>query len=153
MYRLTLLLALTAAVALLTADSASARGRCGGCCAPCYVAAPCLPPPPPPCVKKPQKLPKPKAVTSAAEGAPAVLVVNLPADAKLTISEQPTVSTLSQRIFETPVLEPGKEYTYTLKAEVVRDGRVESTTHEVTVRAGDEKTVSLRIPVATTASR
>src|SRR5262249_871346 len=59
--------------------------------------------------------------------APATILVSLPADAKLFVDDAATTSTSTSRTFVTPALENGKTYGYTLKAEVVRDGKVVST--------------------------
>jgi uncharacterized protein (TIGR03000 family) len=67
----------------------------------------------------------------------------LPADAKLSIDDAPTTSTSSVRTFVTPELNPAKDYHYTLKAEIVRDGRTQSVVEQVSVRAGEETRVSI----------
>ena len=79
----------------------------------------------------------------------ATLVVTLPADAKLKIDDYQTVSTSGTRVFTTPALTPGKDYSYTLKAEVVRDGKTQSAEQIVKVRAGETTPVTLTIGTAT----
>jgi uncharacterized protein (TIGR03000 family) len=76
----------------------------------------------------------------------AKLYVTLPADAKLTIDGRPTVSTSGSRVFETPNLTPGRTFHYELKATVVRDGKTETVTKRVAVRAGRGTRVKLEIP-------
>lgn len=76
----------------------------------------------------------------------AKVYVTLPADAQLTIDGAPTVSTSEARVFESPSLTPGKTYYYVLKATVVRDGKTEAVTKEVTVRAGEDARVRIEIP-------
>src|SRR5579871_4304503 len=76
----------------------------------------------------------------------AKVYVTLPADAKLTIDDTPTVSTSESRVFETPSLTPGKTFYYVLKATVVRDGKPETVTKEVAVRAGEDTRVKIEIP-------
>jgi uncharacterized protein (TIGR03000 family) len=78
--------------------------------------------------------------------APATLVVRLPADAKLTIEGAPTTSTNDVRWFISPPLQAGKDYQYTLKAEVTRDGKKVERTREVTVRAGQQNEVTIDLP-------
>src|SRR5262249_4536033 len=56
--------------------------------------------------------------------APARLIVNLPADAKLFLDDQPTTSRATERTFITPALEPGKVYTYKVRVEIGRDGQM-----------------------------
>jgi uncharacterized protein (TIGR03000 family) len=78
-------------------------------------------------------------------GTQATLIVSLPEDATLTIDGEATTSTSAQRVFVTPDLEQGKEYEYTLKAKVQRDGKVEIATTKVTFRAGETKPVELKV--------
>jgi uncharacterized protein (TIGR03000 family) len=85
--------------------------------------------------------------------APATLVVSLPADARLTIDGDATSSTSDVRVFTSPALESGRDFSYTLKAEIVRDGTTQSVTRTVTVRAGEETRVTLNIPEVTVAAR
>jgi uncharacterized protein (TIGR03000 family) len=81
----------------------------------------------------------------------AKLYVTLPADAKLTIDGTPTVSTSESRVFESPSLTPGKTFYYVLKATVVRDGKPQTVTKKVAVRANEETRVSLEIPATAAA--
>jgi uncharacterized protein (TIGR03000 family) len=79
---------------------------------------------------------------------PATVIVTLPADARLTVDGSPTVSTSGTRVFVSPSLTPGKEFHYTLKAEVVRDGKPVVMEERIAVRAGEETRVTLTEPVA-----
>src|SRR5205807_2324597 len=89
-----------------------------------------------------------------AVAAPATIVVSLPAEAKLTIDGQSTTSTSNLRVFASPTLQPGREYFYTLRAEVVRNGQTVTQTQRVAVRAGEQTRVALPLPsAATVASR
>jgi uncharacterized protein (TIGR03000 family) len=90
--------------------------------------------------------------TTAAEGS-VTLVVTLPADAKLSIDGYQTTSTSGQRTFVSPALKTGLDYSYTLKAEVVRNGETQSVTQLVKVRAGEETRVTLAMPTNAVASR
>jgi uncharacterized protein (TIGR03000 family) len=83
----------------------------------------------------------------------ATLVVNLPADARLLIDGQATRSESAHRVFETPALETGKEFYYTLQAQVVRDGKTEVITQRVLVRAGENTEVRLDLPATSVAAR
>ena len=83
----------------------------------------------------------------------ATLIVTLPEDATLTIDGEETTSTSAQRVFVTPVLEQGKEYEYTLKAKVVRDGQTQIATAKVTFRPGETKKVELTVPAAGVAAQ
>jgi uncharacterized protein (TIGR03000 family) len=96
----------------------------------------------------------PKASDKKTElSAPASIVVSLPADARLTVDDTVTKSASATRRFATPALESGKEFHYTLKAEVVRDGKTYTAIRRVAVRAGEETQVTLDIPAATLALR
>ena len=88
---------------------------------------------------------KPKGEVMAP--APAVLIVSLPADAKLMIDDEPTTSTSARRVFVSPNLNPGRDFHYNLKAEFVRDGRTVTVSKEVAVRAGNQTQVTFE-PVA-----
>jgi uncharacterized protein (TIGR03000 family) len=103
---------------------------------------------------KPEKIDAPKKATEEAMvPAPATIIVNLPADAKLSIDDFQTSSTSSPRYFATPTLERGKDFTYMLKAEIQRDGRTMTTSQMVTVRAGEESRIELQFPVASVAQK
>jgi uncharacterized protein (TIGR03000 family) len=87
------------------------------------------------------------------EAQPATLVVSLPADATLTVEDQPTSSTSAERTFQTPVLEHGKAYVYTLKAQIKSDGKVKTLSRQVQVRAGETTQVNLDFATTSVASR
>ena len=59
--------------------------------------------------------------------------------------ETKTTSTSTTRVFSTPTLTPGKEFSYKLKAEVVRDGKARSVEQIVKVRAGETTPITLTI--------
>jgi uncharacterized protein (TIGR03000 family) len=106
--------------------------------------------------KKPEGIKAPTPGTPKPEAflpTPATIVVSLPAEAKLTIDGAATKSTSATRVFASPALEPGKEFVYNLKAELVRDGQTLTATKQVTVRAGDETNVTLEFPEASLALR
>ena len=85
--------------------------------------------------------------------APATIVVNVPADARLTIDDHPTRSTSSVRTFVTPALQPGKTFHYTLKAEIERNGETLRATKDIEVRAGQETRVTFDFPGASVTRR
>lgn len=76
------------------------------------------------------------------------IIVSLPADATLKIDDEATASTGSTRVFSTPALDAGKAYTYTLTAQVNRDGKAVSFSREVTVAAGQQVKVTMEAPEA-----
>jgi len=102
--------------------------------------------------KAPEKVKAPKE-TDTMLSAPATILVSLPEDAKLMIDETVTRSTSSTRVFVSPTLDNGKTYSYTLKAEAVRDGQTITASKKVEVRAGEETRVSLELPVAAVAAK
>jgi uncharacterized protein (TIGR03000 family) len=69
------------------------------------------------------------------------VVVKLPADARLFVENDPCPLTSAERSFDTPELQPGVTYSYTIRAEVTRDGQVVKESKRVTVRAGQETVV------------
>jgi uncharacterized protein (TIGR03000 family) len=75
-------------------------------------------------------------------GESAHFTVRLPADARLTVDDVECPLTSGSRTFDTPSLVPGREYFYTLKAEMVRDGRRIAQTKRVAFRPGERVTVS-----------
>jgi len=121
-------------------------GCCGSSWAPSGAPPMAMPPaegkPPAEPVKPPKKTNEGDAMLSA----PVTLVVSLPTDAKLMVDDFATKSTSSVRTFTSPALDAGKEYTYTLKGEMIRDGKTETTTKQVTVRAGEQLSVSMEFP-------
>jgi len=77
----------------------------------------------------------------------------LPADAKLFVENVP-IPTGKTRTFETPALEAGRHYTYTMRAEVLRDGRTMSQEKRVDVEAGQQVTVEFKeLPAVQAAQR
>jgi uncharacterized protein (TIGR03000 family) len=66
----------------------------------------------------------------------AMLVVELPAGAKLFVDDIPMKSTEGMRTFNTPALEPGQAYYYMVRIEMMRDGEPVSKTRRIVVRAG-----------------
>ncbi len=116
-------------------------GGCyGGGCYGCYggmVAAPV--------VTQPAQM----AATSTSQ---ATVVVQVPADAQLYVDGYRVKQTSSTRTFITPDLEPGTRYYYTVKAQVMRDGKSVEDTKRVYVRAGQTSQVSFSDLGAATAA-
>ena len=75
-------------------------------------------------------------VDAGRHGRRAVETLLVPAGAELWIQGVKMQETGMNRRFETPPVSPGQEYTYTLKAEVTRNGEVFAETREVKLRAG-----------------
>jgi uncharacterized protein (TIGR03000 family) len=76
-----------------------------------------------------------------AEVLTAHVVVKLPENATLYVDD--TLCTLSSatRAFDTPELKPGQKYSYTLRAEIMRDGRQVTESKKVIFKAGEETVV------------
>jgi uncharacterized protein (TIGR03000 family) len=85
--------------------------------------------------KPPEKAPKPKEEKKS-DGT-ARLIIEVPAEAKLYIDDQPMKTTSARRTFSTPALEAGQTYYYILRAEVTREGKTQSETKRVLIRSGD----------------
>jgi uncharacterized protein (TIGR03000 family) len=73
--------------------------------------------------------------------ATATIVVSLPADAKLSVEDHPTKAMSERRTLVSTPLETGRQYYYTLKAEITRDGKPITETRRVIVEAGRETQV------------
>jgi uncharacterized protein (TIGR03000 family) len=117
---------------------------CSGCAMPGCYGGTVMPPAGP----TPMPKPAPKKKTSLDGLAPATIVVSLPGDASLTFDSYKTSSTSGRRVFTSPALTPGKIYSYTLKAQIMRDSKPVTVTREVEVRAGQETIVNLDFPAA-----
>jgi uncharacterized protein (TIGR03000 family) len=65
------------------------------------------------------------------------VTVLVPSDAKLIVDQTPNELTGSKREFRTPALPQGKEFSYTFRAEIVRDGKKEGQTQVVVFKAGE----------------
>lgn len=76
----------------------------------------------------------------------ATIVAHLPADAVLIVNGERTTSSSSTRRFYSPPLDPNKNYVYTFKAQLKRNGRTETTEKRVQVHAGKSAEVYLQFP-------
>jgi uncharacterized protein (TIGR03000 family) len=99
-------------------------------------------PPTSPGGQTPEPVPLPKKTTSLEQAAR--LIVELPADAKLYVDDQPTKATSERRVFPLPQLEPGKTYYYILRAETVRNGQAQSETKAIFFHLGEVVQTSFR---------
>jgi uncharacterized protein (TIGR03000 family) len=68
----------------------------------------------------------------------AKLIVELPADAKLTVDGRAMKTVAGHGVFTTPSLKKGELYYYELSVEVLRDGKPVAENRRVLVRAGEE---------------
>jgi uncharacterized protein (TIGR03000 family) len=101
-----------------------------------------LPPPTPGKGKKGGKAEKDDDEPTTQAPTTGTILVNLPAAARLTVDGRPTTSTTATRMLVTPELQPGYEYYYTLRAEIMRDGRAVAQTQRVAVHRGERARVS-----------
>ncbi len=81
------------------------------------------------------------------------MVVQVPADARVTVDGAATTSRSSLRTFRTPDLDRTKVYAYDLTAEFQRDGKPVKISKHVRVQGGQTTNVDLRQPVSSVASR
>ncbi len=72
---------------------------------------------------------------------PATVVVKAPRDVTVTFNGQETTRSSEVESFQTPALAPGRTYAYSVKAEVVRDGKKVSRSKRILVRAGGRSRV------------
>ncbi|GIW79783.1 MAG: hypothetical protein KatS3mg105_1590 [Gemmatales bacterium] len=70
-----------------------------------------------------------------------LITVRVPDDAKIWFSGQPTQQSGSIRKFVSPPLEPGKTYSYEVKASWNENGKTVEKTKTIPVRAGEHLTV------------
>ena len=94
---------------------------------------------------KGEPVPDPKK-TKVESDVPATIIVSLPADARLTVDGVATTSTSDRRTLVTPNLEVGTTYFYTMRAEIVVDGRTVSETQVVNVFGGQTTDVRFSFP-------
>jgi uncharacterized protein (TIGR03000 family) len=78
--------------------------------------------------------------------APATLVVKLPADARLTINGNVVPSSSSTRKYVSKPLAPGQKYSFALQAKIAHEDWTMTTKKRVTVRAGEERKVTVKFP-------
>jgi uncharacterized protein (TIGR03000 family) len=82
------------------------------------------------------------------------VTVRVPQDARLTVDGVALPLTSATRTFETPRLEAGRQYYYTVRAEVVRGGQTRADSRRVVVEAGKDVDVDFRgLDPVRTASR
>jgi len=93
-------------------------------------------------------MPKGEGAPQAKAAGAAQIVVEAPANAHVFVGFQ----RMNSRTFVSPVLEAGKTYTYTVRADVVRDGQTVTETKEVTVRAGETTRATFTTTGGTVAS-
>lgn len=131
---------------------------CYGCYGGSYVVSPYRPMPP--AGKPAEKVtepPKEKGGLGLILPGRAKLVLDVPADAKVFIDDQPTASTGTKRVFNTPALNVGETYYYMIRVETSRDGKPIAETRRIVFRANDDLRFTFTEPpkdvVVTSASK
>jgi len=81
------------------------------------------------------------ATTTQPANERATLLIRVPAGATLYVDGRKASTSGAETIFRTPMLPAGREFSYQLKAEIIREGRPESLTQKVAFRAGERITV------------
>lgn len=81
------------------------------------------------------------------------VTVRLPSDARLWVDSVYCPLTSSERSFNTPNLQKGKQYFYNLRMETTQAGQTVSQTRRVALEAGQQVTVDFRTPDTTTSVR
>lgn len=81
------------------------------------------------------------------------VAVAVPEGAKLYVNDVECPASTSPRTFTTPKLEPGKQYYYTVRAEMVKDGQTETESRRIIVEAGKLTTVEFKDVAGTQAAR
>jgi uncharacterized protein (TIGR03000 family) len=132
-------------------SGAYSGGGCGGGAAPYYGGY--APRPGEPLRMPGDQAPKKEEIKKpiSSIGAPGRIVVSLPADARLSIDEYTSPARSDTHIVVSGPLGAEETKTYVLKAEAMRDGRMQATEQRVTVRSGEEKKVTLNLPTSVAA--
>ena len=77
------------------------------------------------------------------------VTVQLPSEAKLWVDGVYCPLTSNVRSFNTPVLQPGREYTYNIRIQVTQNGQARDETRRVLVSANRQITVDFNNTVST----
>jgi uncharacterized protein (TIGR03000 family) len=85
--------------------------------------------------------------------APGLVLVSSPVDARVKLDNTISLSNAPVRKFGIPSLRQGKKYEYTVKGEVVRNGRTLTATKMITIEAGQEIRVDLDFSEASLVQR
>jgi uncharacterized protein (TIGR03000 family) len=91
---------------------------------------------------KPLAAPAP-AVEASVDRSAAMLIVKVPADATVYLVDQKMSLTGVERKYRIPLAEVGKDYTYPIRVEIVRDGKKLVSRSEQKVRAGQRFEVAV----------
>ena len=89
--------------------------------------------------------PGPSASQPKAEIVPALPVyieIHVPADAEIWFDDAKTIQTGTVRLFVSPPLTPGYDYTYEVRAKWTEDGQEVIQSRRITVHAGEQATIT-----------
>lgn len=106
------------------------------------------PPMPPPEVEAGKAQPVLASRTQPRAETPAHFEVQVPPGAEVWIGDTKTSQTAAKREFVSPVLMPGKEYVYEIRARWTADERMVEQTQKLTIHAGDRLHVRFPLPAA-----
>lgn len=107
-------------------------------------AVPAMPPAAAPGgVPAPAPAPGTSTSTTTVDG---LLAVNVPQDAKIYVNGQATSSTGEARQYVSRNLQPGFNYSYEVRAEVVREGRTVEQVKKIDLRAGETANLAFDFP-------
>lgn len=81
--------------------------------------------------------------TTRADRSAAILVVKVPADATVYLVDQKMSLTGTERKYRIPLADAGKEYTYQIRVEVVRNGKTLVSRSEQKIRSGQQFEVAV----------
>lgn len=70
----------------------------------------------------------------------------MPRDAVVFVNSKRTAITGEQRVYYSNALKAGNDYKYTVRAQVVRDGRIIEDTKQVILRLGDSRNLVFDLP-------
>jgi uncharacterized protein (TIGR03000 family) len=84
--------------------------------------------------------------STPASTARARILVHLPAEAKLTVDGDPTISTSDTRLLVSPPLPLDRKMHYTFEAQIVRDGKTLKVEKDVPVQAGYLSELTIDFP-------
>ena len=93
----------------------------------------------------------PTAVTTVDEAQPVTMTVDVPkADAKVFLNGQATSSSGMERVFQSPPVNPGMDYVYSVTAQWTEDGKMVEQKRDVQVKAGESVKVDFQSPTTET---
>ena len=114
-----------------------------------YFVTPVAPPP----VKEETVPPPKKPGQESLAPTKARLIVEVPADGKVFVDDQPMKTLAERRVYQTPDLEPGQTYVYEVRVQIMRDGKAISESKRVQLRAGEEVRADFKEMAGTTTAK